>query len=462
MSQRIKNLLRAKSINMPYIPHTEQQIKEMLAVVGVADVEELFDSVPAAVRLRQPFDIPEGLSEQDMRAAMQRLAARNTTLDQCNAFLGAGCYDHYVPAAVPALLARAEFLTAYTPYQPEISQGTLQALYEYQSYMCALTGMDVSNAGLFDGASALAESVLMALRITGRRRVILANTIHPQYRQVVRTYTAGINCVIEEVGCDDSGSINQNALAAMCTEDTACVCAQNPNFFGVVEDAAPIAALAHARRALMVMCVNPFSLAVLASPRQAGADIACGDGQPFGCGLNFGGNSFGFLTTRQEYVRQMPGRIIGRTVDTKGRQAFCLTLAAREQHIRRQHATSNICSNQSLSTIGAAIYLGLMGTTGLTNAAAAAIQKAHYLQERLCAIDGVRMYFSGPFFNEFTWEVPHARRVVAALHKKNIIAGFLAGNDYPHMKQCVISCCTETKTQADIDAYIEAVRKILT
>ena len=374
---------------MAYILNTSKDIKQMLKAIGVNSVDELYSHLPDEIKLQDYLDIPAGLSEYEVKKALTLLSEKNTALDRFNSFLGAGCYDHYVPAALSYILSHSQFLTAYTPYQAECSQGILQAIYEYQSYMCLLTGMDISNASLFDGASATAEAVLMALRLTGKKKIIVCGMVHPEYRQTLDTYLSGFDFTVKEVKYGRDGLINLQVLSDEVDEDTACCLFQSPNFFGLIENIEEVVSLAQKVKALTVMVTNPMSLVILKDPASLGVDIVCGDGQPLGGSLNFGGPSFGFLAAKKEYTRQMPGRVVGKTVDKSGKEAYCLTLQTREQHIRREKATSNICSNQSLNAIGAAIYLSLMGREGIKEVAMNSFSNAQYLYQRLTEMRGV-------------------------------------------------------------------------
>jgi len=446
---------------MPYILNTDKDRQEMLKAIGVSSPEQLYSQLPQSIRLKQSLDLPRGLSEQQVKQTVESLAARNSTASQLNSFLGAGCYQHYLPAALNFIISQPAFVTAYTPYQPEISQGALQAIYEYQSYICRLTGMDVSNASLFDGASGLAEAALMALRVTARKKILVSSALHPQYRQTLRTYLRGFKFKICEIGVDKQGFTDIGQLRGNIDEDTACVIAQSPNFLGLIEDVAQLSAAAKAKNALLVLSCDGFSLAVLKEPAHFGVDIVCGDGQSLGGALNFGGPSFGFMAVKSDYLRQMPGRIVGRTEDKDGRPAYCLTLQAREQHIRREKATSNICSNQSLNAISAAVYLSLMGSQGLQDAAQACLFNARYLQKKMAGIAGVSFPFSGRFFHEFIWQAKDAVKILKKLYRKDIIAGLAVEKYYPQFNDCVLTCCTEVKSRQDMDDLAAQLEKAL-
>lgn len=446
---------------MPYILNTEKDIKAMLKSIGVDSVDALYSSLPQSIKLKEPLDIASGLSEFDVTKRITELSQKNTTLDKFNSFLGAGSYDHYTPAALRSILSSSQFLTAYTPYQAECSQGILQAIYEYQSYICLLTGLDVSNASLFDGASALAESALMSLRITKRKKVIIAGMLHPEYIATLKTYLSGFDFIIEYIEAGDDGCVDLGKLNSKINTETAACLVQSPNFFGLIEDIGQITAMAREAGTLTVMATNPLSLVLFKEPAAFGVDIVCGDGQPFGSGLCFGGPSFGFMAAKKDYLRQMPGRIVGKTTDKEDNCAYCLTLQAREQHIRRQNATSNICSNQSLNAIGAAVYLSLMGASGIKNTALYSFNNTQYLYNRLSQIRGITLPFSNRVFNEFVWQIKDAGALMQQLHKRKIIAGFHLGEVSDEYKDLILSCCTEKKTKEDIDDLANSIAEVL-
>jgi glycine dehydrogenase subunit 1 len=372
-----------------------------------------------------------------------------------------GCYKHYLPSALKFIINRSEFTTSYTPYQAECSQGTLQALYEYQSYVCLLTGMQVSNASLLDGASSLAEAVLMSLRITQKKKVLVAKTIHPQYRKVLSTYLSGYDFIIQEIEFDKEGFVDLEDLKSYLDKTCACFCFQNPNFFGLIEDVEKICSLIKGKEILPILVVNPLSLAILKEPASLGVEIVCGDGNGLGGSLSFGGPSFGFLATKEKYLRQMPGRIVGETQDLEGKRCFCLTLQTREQHIRREKATSNICSNQSLNAIAFCVYLALLGKEDFFKFALYSLNLTHYLFERLKEIEKVNFPFSSRFFNEFVWEIDFCEEILESLYKKKIIPGYYLGKDYPSLKKAILSCCTETKTKEEIDEFVKTLKEII-
>ena len=438
---------------MPYILNTDKDRKEMLSAMGLSSLDELFAQIPEALRLKEPLNLEAGYSELKLKNYLKKLSKKNKTLDNFNSFLGSGFYDHYIPAALDFILSRSEFLTAYTPYQPECSQGILQAIYEYQTYICLLTGMDVSNASMLCGGSSLAEAVLMSLRLTKRKKVLVSSALDPQYLSILKTYLSGLDAVIEEVDLENV-SQDLNSQVASCVS-------QSPNFFGVLENLKDISQTLKRNQSLSIAVVNTMSLAIVKSTGDLGVDIVCGDGQPLGGGLNFGGSGFGFLAAKKDYLRQLPGRIVGRTVDAGGNRAYCLTLQTREQHIRREKATSNICSNQSLNTIGAAVYLALMGRDGFHKTALNSFNNTQYLYRRLSQMRGVNIPFSPRVFNEFLWEVKESKKILKSLYKKGIIAGYPIGEICPAYENGILSSCTEKKTKAEIDSLINALAEIL-
>jgi glycine dehydrogenase subunit 1 len=442
-----------------YCPNTQEEIREMLAAIGVASVEELFSPIPAALRA-QSFDLPDGMSEFEMLQRMQELAGENA--QGITNFIGGGCYDHLIPAVVDHLSGRAEFYTAYTPYQPECSQGTLQALFEYQTSICRLTGMEVSNASLYDGGSALAEAAMMALRITNRSRLVMDGCINPFARRIVRTYLANLDIEIVEIP-PNGADANLQALTAALDDRTAAVIVQNPNFFGSIDDLSGLAESAHDRGALLVASVYPVSLGLVKSPGEMGADIVVGDGQSLGNPLSFGGPSFGFIAAARKHIRNMPGRIIGQTVDKEGRRGFVLTLQAREQHIKRHKATSNICSNQSLCALRGLIFLSSLGKEGFRELARLNYDKAQYAKETLSAIKGVSVLNIAPTFNEFTLALPKsADMVVERLLASDIAAGVPLGAYYSGMENCLVVTVTEKRSKGEIDRLARKLEETLT
>jgi glycine dehydrogenase subunit 1 len=451
---------------MPFIPHTDDDVREMLQTIGAPDIEALFDEIPQNLRVRSLDGVPDGLGEQEI----MRLMSERARMDgRARCFIGAGAYEHHIPAAVWSTVSRGEFYSAYTPYQAEASQGTLQTIYEYQSMMASLTGMQVSNASLYDGATSVAEACLMAVRANRRSkaaRILLPRALHPHYRVVTIATASNQGLRFEDLPFDRAGGhLHVSALDAFDGQDITALVIQQPNFFGVLEDVDALTDWAHAHGALVIAVVNPTSLAVLRPPGEwgtKGADIVVGDGQPLGCPLSSGGPYFGFMTTRMEHVRQMPGRIVGRTVDLDGRPGFTLTLQAREQHIRRAKATSNICTNQGLLMMAGTVYLSLMGAEGLERVAETSIARTEQLQQALVALPGVRRSFTRPVFHEVVLGLDRpVAPVLAALAERDIQGGLDLSVYYPELGQSLLVCATETKTEADIQAYASAMGDVL-
>ena len=497
-----------------YIPNTREDQEKMLSVIGVGSIEELFSDIPEDLRLNRDPELPAGMPEPELTAHMRSIASKNVSTADHPCFLGAGAYDHYIPSVVGHVISRSEFYTSYTPYQPEISQGMLQAIFEYQTMICRLTGMDVSNASMYDGATALAEAALMAVRSTGRDRVLVSRGVHPQYREVLKTYAANAGIEIVEIGIscgttdhdellaalsglESSGQSNMDAGTAVpgavaaskatggtatgftttggtVTSDmatvgtvtdrtakgagTAAVIMQSPNFFGVIEDMEAATALAHEHGTLSVACVDPISLAVIQPPGEYGADIAAGDGQPLGNPLNYGGPHLGFLAAKQNLVRKMPGRIVGQTTDSEGRRGFVLTLQAREQHIRREKAVSNICSNQALNALAATVYLSVMGKQGLKQAAELCLSKSHYAYSKLLETGKFEKVHDAPFFREFVVRAVDepVEEINRRLLDRGIIGGLALERHYPEMNNCWLVAVTEKRTRQEIDAFVDA------
>lgn len=446
---------------MRYIPITQADKAAMLRDIGVGSTEELFAAnIPADVRLNRPLNLPPALTEMEILAHLGELTSENLNLSEYACFLGGGSYDHYIPAAVDTFLRRGEFLTAYTPYQPEISQGVLQVIYEYQSTVCALTGMDLSNASMYDGASALAESASMVVSQTGRKQVVVASSVHPNYRRVLKTYMHGIGVEVIEApisGCQ----IDLNRLEALITDQVAGVLVQMPNFFGHLEQVRAIEQLVHAKGALFVVAVDPISLGLLEAPANYGADIVVAEGQSLGNAPSYGGPYLGLMATREKFSRKIPGRIVGATVDNRGQRGFVLTLQAREQHIRREKATSNICTNQALNALAATVYLALVGKEGLREVAELSLQKAHYLARQIAALPGYRMATEAPFFKEFTVIAPKpVDEINRHLLSKKIIGGFASGGEYPELGNAMTIAVTEKRTRAEIDRLVAALGEV--
>ncbi|WP_298187255.1 aminomethyl-transferring glycine dehydrogenase subunit GcvPA [Acidiferrobacter sp.] len=448
---------------MPFIPHTAAETAAMLETVGARSLEDLFDEIPARLRLGGLNDVPEALTEQEIGRLMRERAAAD---GEFLTFIGAGAYEHHIPAAVWEIAGRGEFYTAYTPYQAEASQGTLQLLYEFQTMITSLVGLDVANASLYDGASALAEAVLMAVRLHSRsRRVLIPETVHPLYRKVVQTIVSAQAITLDLVPMDAAGTTDAKELALR-LEGAAGLVIPQPNFLGCLEDVHAMAAQARAAGALAIGLVNPVACALLAPPGEwgPGCDIAVGEGQPLGAPLSSGGPYFGFMACRREHVRQMPGRVVGRTVDLAGHEAYTLTLQAREQHIRRSRATSNICTNQGLLVTAATIHMALLGPEGLRRVALAAHANTATLRARLEAIPGVRAAFPDtPFFHEVVVRLPvPVPEVLRALEAQGILGGFALGEFYPALTDSLLVCATETKTEADIARYTHHLERIVT
>jgi glycine dehydrogenase subunit 1 len=449
---------------MPFNPHTPKDVSDMLAAIGAKKIEDLFDEIPKELRIESLAGIPDALNEMHTgKLMMARAGQDGTPLN----FIGAGAYEHHIPAAVWAVTTRGEFYSAYTPYQAEASQGTLQLIYEYQTMISSLTGMEVSNASLYDGGSAVAEASLMAIRAHRKsrsQRILVPTTVHPNYRKVAVATATGQGVRFEEIPCP-KGFLAVADLAKYQGEDITAIVIQQPNFFGVLEDVDAITDWAHANGVMVIGSVNPTSLAILKPPGEwgaKGADIACGDCQPLGVPLSSGGPYAGFLTTRMEYVRQMPGRIVGRTVDSAGHQGFALTLQAREQHIRRGKATSNICTNQGLLVTAATIYLSLLGPEGLARVANASHARTGELVTALTRIKGVKLAFERPRFHEAVLQLDRpVAPVIAELARRGIVGGFDLSTDYPELGNALLVCATETRTQADIQFYADALNETL-
>jgi glycine dehydrogenase subunit 1 len=444
---------------MRYLPKSPAERREMLASIGVQSIDDLFASIPEQFRLKALLRLPGPLSEHEIIEYFRQRAAENSC--GYTSFLGAGVYNHLSSVVTDSLIQRGEFLTSYTPYQAEISQGTLQAIFEFQTLMCELTGMEVANASMWDGSTATTEAVLMAERLTGRQRVVAARSLHPEYRQVLNTYTRNLGLHIQEVGFTATGQIDVARLEAAVNDETAAIVVQSPNFFGVVEQVPQLAEIAHAKGALLVTAITEgVSLGAVRPP--AAADIVAMEAQSFGLAPSYGGPYAGVIATRDKFVRQLPGRLAGETVDTEGQRGYVLTLATREQHIRREKATSNICTNQALCALAVAIHLCLLGKEGLKELAAQNLAKARFALEELEKVPGVRRAFSGPFFNEFVVEFPRSVKLVnAELLREKIIGPLPLGSFYPDLTKRALFCVTETTPRAEIERMTAAVRQIL-
>jgi len=443
---------------MTYIPHTDANRKAMLEAIGVKSLEDLFPAVPEKYKFPE-LNLPPALSEMETWWEMQGLSEANADVNHYACFLGAGAYNHYVPHTVDYVLRRGEFYTAYTPYQPEISQGTLQAMFEYQSMICQLTGMDVSNASHYDGATSLAEGVLMAMNSAkgNRKKIVMSPAVHPQYRQVVRTYTQGMSATI--VG-DDNLKSDLPDLLKLLDKDTACLVIQNPNFLGQIENVKGVAEVVHAVGALLIVVTDPISLGLFTPPGEYGADIVAAEGQSLGIPLSYGGPYLGILATKNAYVRKMAGRLIGETLDSDGKRGYVLTLSTREQHIRREKATSNICTNQGLFALAAAVYLATMGKHGLAQVAQLCWHKSHYAAKEIGKLKGYKVISDKPFFKEFVVKLPKPVADVNEflLNESDIIGGYDLGEDYPHLKNHMLIAVTETNNKQEIDDLVTGLK----
>jgi glycine dehydrogenase subunit 1 len=443
---------------MRYTPHTVSDKKQMLQAIGLSQIEELFDHIPGSLRERARIFLPSGLSEIQVKKRMAALAAKNATPGQWHFFLGGGIYHHFIPSTVDAIISRSEFSTSYTPYQPEVSQGTLQAMYEFQTLICQLTGMEVANAGLYDGGSAAAEAVLMARRIQqgGRRRVFLARSLHPEYRAVIMTYLKNLGDVqIIEIPFDQSGGTDVEFLSKALDERAMCVFVGYPNFFGVIEDLVPIReACVRSGALLITVTTEPMALAFLKPPGAWGADIAVGEGQSLGVPMALGGPGFGFFTCQKGFVRSMPGRLVGETVDSEGSRGFVLTLSTREQHIRREKATSNICTSQSLCVLAATVFMATLGKSGMRRLAEINVARAHDAKERLIGEAGLSLVFTGPFFNEFVLKVRGLSESLPRFRAAKIVPGIPLARWYPELEDSLLICVTEMNEGEEIEHLV--------
>lgn len=443
-----------------YLPHTPEDRQAMLATVGAPSVEALFADLPEQVRLDRALALPAAMPEAVLTKHLGALAKANKSTNELICFLGAGAYDHLIPSVVDHVIRRSEFYTAYTQYQPEISQGYLQALWEYQSMICELTGMPVANASMYDGATAVAEAAMMACAASGRQQVVVAATMHPHYRAVLATYAMDKSIQVETAAYTD-GALEAGTLSSLLTDKTATILVQYPNFFGCVEDVRALAEAAHAKGALVIVAADPVALGVLEAPGVLGADIVVGEGQSLGLPMAFGGPYLGFFAATEKLMRKMPGRIVGQTVDNRGNRGFVLTLQAREQHIRREKATSNICSNEALCALTAAVYLAAVGKHGFRKIAEQCLQKAHYAQRTLAGVKGCEIVFGKPFFQEFVVRFNKPVGVVnAVLAEQGILGGLDLGGYYPELAGCALLCVTEKRTKTEIDqlaAVLEAI-----
>jgi glycine dehydrogenase subunit 1 len=442
---------------MRYLPKSPAERQELLTAIGIKSVDELFSSIPETYRLKKPLNLPGPYSEQEVIEYFQARAAETSTA--YTSFLGAGVYNHLRSVVTDSIIQRGEFLTSYTPYQAEISQGTLQAIFEFQTLMCQVTGQEVANASMYDGSTATTEAVLMAERLTARSRVLVGRSVHPEYREVLRTYAKNSGLHVEEISYTKTGTLDQQALQAALRDDVCAVVVQSPNFFGVIESAAELAKIAQPAGALLVVAIaEGVSLGVVKPPSEA--DIVAMEGQSFGLAPSYGGPYVGVVASKEKYVRQMPGRLAGQTTDSEGHRGFVLTLATREQHIRREKATSNICTNQALCALAATVHLTLLGKEGLREQAEQNLSKAHFALQELEKIPGVKRTFPGPFFNEFVVEFPMSVRMVnAELLRDKIVGPHVLGTAYPELSKNALVCVTETNSRAEIERFVSSVRK---
>ncbi|CAM4274590.1 aminomethyl-transferring glycine dehydrogenase subunit GcvPA [Paenibacillus typhae] len=438
-----------------YLPMTEQDRQEMMEAVGIQSMEELFIDIPQSVRYQGTMPMSEALDEYALLRHMKELADKNANFDTHASFLGAGIYDHHIPVVINHVISRSEFYTAYTPYQPEISQGELQAIFEFQSYICELTGMKVANASMYDGATAFAEAAVLAAGATKRKKLIVSRTVHPEARQVLATSAGAWGLEVVEIDYKD-GVTDQAKLAEAIDGDTAAVLVQSPNFFGAIEDLGAIEPLIHSVKGLLVVSANPLALGVLETPGKLGADIVVGDAQPLGIPASLGGPTCGFFAVAEPLMRRMPGRIVGQTVDRNGKRGFVLTLQAREQHIRREKATSNICSNQALLALCASVYLSVMGKEGMREVGELNIRKSHYAAGKLGELTGAAPAFTAPFFNEFVLKLPEGSNVSeinSKLVKEGYLGGYDLGRDYPELAGHMLVAVTEKRSKSEIDQF---------
>lgn len=437
-----------------YVPSTKDEQKEMLKAVGCISTQDLFSHIPENVKLGRALDLPKGKSELEVYKLMEEMASKNTVFKSI--FRGAGAYNHYIPSIVKHISSKEEFVTAYTPYQAEISQGILQAIFEYQTMICELTGMDASNASVYDGATAAAEAVVMC-KDRGRNKVLVSETTNPQTIDVIKIYSNAIGCEVILIPAEN-GITDLEALNEQIKDDTACVYIQQPNYFGLIEDATTIGEITHNKGAKYIMGCNPISLAILKTPAEYGADIAVGEGQPLGLPLSFGGPYLGYMACTDKMTRKLPGRIVGQTKDIEGKRAYVLTLQAREQHIRREKASSNICSNQALCALTASVYLSAMGAKGLSDVANQCLSKAHYAAQEISSVKGFELIFKGQFFNEFVTKCPvNVDKVMSELENEGILGGYpLTGE----LEGCILWCVTEMNSKAEIDKLCKVIKEV--
>lgn len=443
-----------------YLPMTIEDKKEMLSFLGIEDVSELFSDIPEKIRFKGTLNIPPGLSEPETVKHFTRLANKNVNSSEYAYFLGAGIYDHYIPSTVNHVISRSEFYTAYTPYQPEISQGELQAIFEFQTMICELTGMDVANSSMYDGPTALAEAANLAVGGVSGKKVVISKAVHPEAREILKVNAKGQNYDVVEVDVKD-GVTDLQSLEQAVDESTACVIVQYPNFFGSIEDLAAVESIAHKYKGLFIVSSNPIALGVLEPPGSYRADIVVGDAQPFGIPMQLGGPSCGYFAVREKLMRKIPGRIVGQTVDQNGKRGFVLTLQAREQHIRREKATSNICSNQALNALAASVAMSAIGKQGLQEMSWLNVQKTQYAKNQIAKLSGYEVAFDAPVFNEFVVKAPgNVTEINRGLLERKIIGGYDLGRDYPELEGYMLLAVTEARTKEEIDSLVQGLEEM--
>lgn len=449
-------------LNNPFLPHFEEDRREILDFLSLSSSKELFKDIPESVRLEKPMNLPPSMSEYEVKKHIEAIAAQNKSMKDCISFLGGGVYDHFIPSAVNHIIGRSEFYTSYTPYQAEISQGILQSMFEYQSMIAELTGMDLSNASIYDGATAAAEGAIRAVANTKNEEILVSGALPPNYREVLRTYLEGQGLTLKTIPISE-GVTDIDALSEMISENTACVILQNPNFFGIIEDYGKLKEVIKDYKALFVAVTDPISLALIKPPSEWGADIVVGDGQSLGNPTSFGGPLLGFFAADKKFLRRMPGRMVGEAKDSEGKTGYVLTLQTREQHIRREKATSNICSNQALNVLAACVYLSLMGPNGLREVAYQSLQKAQYTKNELEKLNGVSFVFEGkPFFKEFVIKLSRpVEECQRELLEKNIFPGIDLSQYYEGFENCMLVSITEKRTKEEIDYLAKAMREVL-
>lgn len=446
---------------MSFIPNTDEDRKQMLAEIGIESFEDLLKNIPDDLRLKAKLNLPEPLSELEIRHELQALSEKNKSATDAICFLGGGAYDHFIPAAVGHITSRSEFYTAYTPYQAEVSQGTLQTIYEFQTLICELAGMEVANASMYDGGSALAEAALMAVNETKRTEVLLSKAVHPYYRQIIKTYFHGQRLEVKEIPIEE-GITSIDELKRLITDKTAGVIIQHPNFFGFLENVFGAESIIHEKGALYITSNDPISLGILAPPGEYGVDIMTGEGQALGNALNFGGPYLGLLAIKRKYIRKMPGRLVGATEDTQARRGFVLAMQTREQHIRREKATSNICTNQALCALAATVYLTLMGKQGIKKVAELCLQKSHYLADKISSLKGFDLAFKQPFFKEFAIKCPLSpKELIKKLEKKKILAGIDLSQFDHGIPDGLLIAVTEKRFRKELDYFIESLSELV-